>query len=85
MTLPVITSPLLDVAGVRHAFFTRQGGVSQGIYESLNVGIGSKDDPDAVIGRQLTRLIGADEMGELFKVCAIHTPDWTPPAFEPDP
>ena len=38
----------------------------------------------AVIGRQLTRLIGADEMGELFKVCAIHTPDWTPPAFEPD-
>jgi NADH dehydrogenase [ubiquinone] 1 alpha subcomplex assembly factor 7 len=36
-----------------------------------------------VIGRQLTRLIGADEMGELFKVCAIHSPDWTPPAFEP--
>jgi NADH dehydrogenase [ubiquinone] 1 alpha subcomplex assembly factor 7 len=35
-----------------------------------------------VIGRQLTRLIGADEMGELFKVCAIHSPDWTPPAFE---
>ncbi len=29
------------------------------------------------------RLIGADEMGELFKVCAIHSPDWTPPAFEP--
>jgi SAM-dependent MidA family methyltransferase len=36
----------------------------------------------AVIGRQLTRLIAADEMGELFKVCAIHSPDWTPPAFE---
>ncbi len=36
-----------------------------------------------VIGRQLTRLVGADEMGELFKVCAIHSPDWTPPAFEP--
>jgi NADH dehydrogenase [ubiquinone] 1 alpha subcomplex assembly factor 7 len=35
-----------------------------------------------VIGRQLTRLIAADEMGELFKVCAIHSPDWTPPAFE---
>jgi NADH dehydrogenase [ubiquinone] 1 alpha subcomplex assembly factor 7 len=34
------------------------------------------------IGRQLTRLIAADEMGELFKVCAIHSPDWTPPAFE---
>jgi SAM-dependent MidA family methyltransferase len=37
-----------------------------------------------VIGRQLSRLIGADQMGELFKVCAIHTPGWTPPAFEPD-
>jgi YfiH family protein len=47
-TLPVITSKLLDVAGVRHAFFTRGGGVSQGIYASLNVGIGSKDEPDAV-------------------------------------
>jgi hypothetical protein len=46
--LPVMTSPLLDLAGVRHAFFTRQGGVSQGIYASLNVGLGSRDDPDAV-------------------------------------
>jgi SAM-dependent MidA family methyltransferase len=36
----------------------------------------------AMIGRQLTRLIAADEMGELFKACVIHSPDWTPPAFE---
>jgi YfiH family protein len=42
----VVTSPLLDsVAGVRHAFFTRHGGVSTGVYESLNVGRGSKDEP----------------------------------------
>ena len=47
--LPVITSPLLYVPGVRHAFFTRRGGVSQGIYASLNVGLGSKDDQGAVI------------------------------------
>jgi len=47
-SLNVLTSPLLDVAGVRHAFFTRQGGVSGGIYESLNVGLGSGDDPGAV-------------------------------------
>jgi YfiH family protein len=46
--LPVLTSSLLDVAGVRHAFFTRNGGVSQGVYASLNVGLGSNDDPDAV-------------------------------------
>jgi hypothetical protein len=41
-----VTSPLLsEVKGVRHAFFTRHGGVSSGVYESLNVGLGSKDDP----------------------------------------
>jgi YfiH family protein len=46
---PVLQSPLLSrLAGVRHAFFTRQGGVSQGVYDSLNVGVGSRDDPDAV-------------------------------------
>jgi copper oxidase (laccase) domain-containing protein len=48
MTLDVLTSPLLDIAGVRHAFFTRRGGVSTGIYDSLNVGLGSRDDPQAV-------------------------------------
>ncbi|MFZ5721794.1 MAG: laccase domain-containing protein, partial [Pseudomonadota bacterium] len=46
--LPVITSPLLDLPGLRHAFFTRQGGVSEGIYASLNVGAGSNDAPAAV-------------------------------------
>lgn len=47
--LPVLTSPLLDLPGVRHAFFTRQGGVSTGIYASLNVGQGSADRPEDVI------------------------------------
>ncbi len=42
--LPVRTSPLLDLPGVRHAFFTRQGGVSRGLYDSLNVGRGSSDE-----------------------------------------
>ena len=43
-----LASPLLEAAGVRHAFFTRQGGVSTGVYESLNLGRGSGDDPAAV-------------------------------------
>ena len=48
--MKVVTSPLLDkVAGVRHAFFSRHGGVSTGLYESLNVGRGSKDDPADVL------------------------------------
>jgi polyphenol oxidase len=47
-TLPAITSPLLSKAGLRHAFFTRQGGVSAGLYASLNVGPGSADSPEDV-------------------------------------
>jgi YfiH family protein len=33
---------------IRHGFFTREGGVSQGIYAGLNVGLGSDDDQVAV-------------------------------------
>ena len=44
-----LASPLLAaIPGLRHAFFTREGGVSEGIYESLNAGIGSNDDPTRV-------------------------------------
>ncbi|MBM3573880.1 MAG: laccase domain-containing protein, partial [Alphaproteobacteria bacterium] len=35
-------------AGIRHGFFGRGGGVSGGIYASLNCGLGSRDDPAAV-------------------------------------
>ncbi len=48
-SLPVVTSPRLELEGVRHAFFTRQGGVSKGVYGSLNVGRGSSDDPADVV------------------------------------
>jgi YfiH family protein len=44
--LPVIEAPALTEAhGVRHAFFTRDGGVSTGLYQTLNCGFGSDDDP----------------------------------------
>jgi len=33
---------------IRHAFFTREGGVSDGIYASLNGGLGSSDAPEKV-------------------------------------
>lgn len=42
-------SPLLSaIPGLRHAFFDRDGGVSGGVYSSLNAGIGSNDDPAKV-------------------------------------
>jgi YfiH family protein len=40
--------PLNDLPSIRHAFFTRCGGVSKGLYESLNCGYGSDDDKDKV-------------------------------------
>ena len=39
---------LAKLARIRHAFFTRTGGVSQGVYASLNGGVGSNDAPDKV-------------------------------------
>jgi polyphenol oxidase len=42
----MLQSKTLDsLSHVRHAFFTREGGVSEGIYASLNGGQGSRDDP----------------------------------------
>nr|WP_246191307.1 peptidoglycan editing factor PgeF [Aureimonas leprariae] len=51
---------LSRLSGIRHAFFTRSGGASGGIYESLNAGIGSKDDSDAVAEnrRRMTAWLG---------------------------
>ena len=68
--LPVLTSPLLDVPGLRHAFFTRQGGVSRGIYASLNMGLGSRDDPDAVREnrRRAAAHFGAAEVLTVYQV-----------------
>ena len=69
--LPVIASPLLDIAGIRHAFFTRQGGVSQGVYASLNVGAGSNDDPSAVAENR--RRAAAHLGGTLVTCYQVHS------------
>ena len=39
---------LSALPGIRHAFFTRAGGVSEGISQSLNGGIGANDALDRV-------------------------------------
>ena len=52
MRVEIIRSKLLE--GVLHGFLGRRGGVSEGICAGLNVGLGSKDDPQAVrINRRL--------------------------------
>jgi YfiH family protein len=39
---------LNELSGLRHAFFTREGGVSEGLYASLNCGYGSGDEKERV-------------------------------------
>lgn len=50
-TAPAMTieADTLASQGVRHGFFTRHGGVSEGVYASLNIGLGSGDDRARVV------------------------------------
>ena len=72
-----ITSPdLAAESGIRHAFFTRQGGVSTGIYASLNGGLGSADDPAAITenrARMARHLAVAPE--NLVSLYQVHSAD----------
>ena len=72
---PVLVSALLSaVPGVRHGFFTRVGGVSGGVYESLNVGLGSGDDPAAVRENRRRAAAAFDLPAEALLTCyQIHS------------
>ncbi len=75
--VPIVQSALLGaLPGVRHAFFTREGGVSQGLYASLNGGLGSNDDPEAVREnrRRMTAALGV-EPGRLAVPWQVHSAD----------
>jgi YfiH family protein len=61
---------------IRHAFFTREGGVSEGIYESLNGGIGSNDAPDKVRENRARMALALGVAPTHFVTCyQIHSPD----------
>lgn len=83
----MLTAKPLDVLShIRHGFFTREGGVSKGIYASRNCGYGSDDDTENVrenrdrIAEKLSV-----EREKLLTVYQIHSPTvalvtepWTP-------
>jgi polyphenol oxidase len=48
VSAPFLSAGALRATGVSHGFFTRRGGVSAGVYASLNGGVGSRDAPEAV-------------------------------------
>ena len=70
-------SPLLSaIPGLRHAFFTRDGGVSADIYESLNGGLGSNDVAAHVVEnrRRMAEQMGVDP-SHFLGVHQVHSPD----------
>jgi YfiH family protein len=72
-----LSSSLLGaVPGLHHAFFSREGGVSTGLYSSLNGGLGSNDDP-AHVAENRRRM--AEHLGvaptHFLTVFQIHSPD----------
>ncbi|WP_428030738.1 peptidoglycan editing factor PgeF [Ancylobacter sp.] len=72
-----VESPALKaLPGIRHAFFTREGGVSEGIYAGLNGGTGSRDNPDHVVEnrRRMEAALGVPP-GHLLTAWQVHSPD----------
>jgi YfiH family protein len=72
-----LASPLLSaVPGLRHAFFSREGGVSEGIYAGLNGGIGSHDHAENVAEnrRRMAERMGV-QPDRLLTLYQVHSPD----------
>jgi len=67
---------LSELAGVRHGFFTRSGGVSHGVYATLNGGTGSNDAPDNVEENRARMAIALGVTPNRFLTAyQIHSPD----------
>ena len=75
---PLRAPALEDFApnGVKHGFFTRAGGVSEGIYAGLNVGLGSSDDRENVRANRarVAEWLGLP-VGHLATLHQVHSPD----------
>jgi len=84
-----LTAANLQAAGIAHGFFGREGGVSSGLYESLNCGPGSSDEPKAVTEnrRLVAATLAPDVQGaRLISLSQIHSAVvHTLPAWEERP
>jgi polyphenol oxidase len=67
---------LNDAAGIRHAFFTREGGVTAGLYSSLNCGFGSGDAAEKVAENRARAMAALDLAPDRLVTChQVHSPD----------
>lgn len=67
-----LTAPQLMDEGVKHGFFTKSGGVSQGLYEGLNVGFGSQDRTEDVLENRRRAMaalnLAEDSLTSLYQI-----------------
>ena len=74
--MTITASSLSALPGIRHAFFTREGGVSSGIYATLNGGIASKDEAAHVVENRARMAKTLGVAPENFVTAyQIHSPD----------
>jgi hypothetical protein len=76
MLSPFTADCLSILPNVRHGFFTRQGGVSHGLYKSLNCGAGSNDDRVSVIENRarVAAHLGSPH-GDVITLYQVHSAD----------
>jgi YfiH family protein len=75
MTRPLHAECLSGLPGIRHGFFTREGGVSKGIYASLNCGPGSRDDAESVTEnrRRVAEALGQRSAAQVVTLYQVHS------------
>ena len=71
---PFSARALSGLPGIAHGFYSRRGGVSTGIYASLNCGYGSRDDP-AAVRENRERAVAAlgHKAGEIATAYQVHS------------
>jgi polyphenol oxidase len=71
-----IKSKAFEQTGINHAFFTREGGISEGIYRGLNGGLGSQDNAVHILEnrRRMAQYFGL-ETKQLLSLYQIHSAD----------
>jgi YfiH family protein len=76
-----LAAATLEGASVAHGFFGRTGGVSEGLYASLNCGPGSKDSPEHVAEnrRRVQAALGAARLVTLYQIHSAQAVSVTEP------
>lgn len=74
-TTPITARCLDGLDGIRHGFFGRVGGVSAGIYASLNCGHGSEDEREAVTEnrRRVAVALGQAKAEQVLTLYQVHS------------